>query len=132
MTIGFVLMLGGSAFAATFSGPVPESGQVLTFSGTRTFQVDVAASPGQTLGAVGHLVIDGGSPVNVGAAYVVDHWEPYYDGEYGVWYDIPVYDYTRATYSSSQLITQGAHTVTLSVTEAPSGAISSYTWEFPR
>ena len=64
---------------------------------------------------------------------MVDHWEPYYDGEYGEWYDIPIYDYTQAKFTATAFLPSSlaAHDATLTVTEQTSGQTSIYTWTFP-
>jgi len=128
----FVVTFAPPAFAVTFSNPAPQPGLILKYSGNRTVTLDAVASSGQTLNPIGQLVLDGAPPTNASASYAIDHWEPYYDGEYGEWYDIPIYDTTRATFNAgSKFLSQGAHTMTLTVTEAPSGQTFTYTWEIP-
>jgi len=123
-----VLLLAGlvavsSAYGATLDNVSPSSPAPLVDRLNHvTLSLRATADPGQTIAGVATLVIDGGAPINVGAAYRIDHWEPYYDGEYGEWYDIPVYDYTQATFQYTMSVPVGGHTAVLTVREQPSNA----------
>lgn len=128
----FALLAGvmcSPAHAAVFLDEQPPLGSLIRSSGMKTISLEVIATPGQTLAPSGSLSIDGGAAIPVAASYAVLRYEPYYDGEYGVWYDVPVFDTTRATYSTSRHLTTGRHSFTLTVDEAPSGAPVTYRWE---
>ncbi|HSK48162.1 MAG TPA: hypothetical protein VLA05_09200, partial [Coriobacteriia bacterium] len=129
----FLLALTTPALAVTFSNASPAQPEPILVEHMNNVQLSVygVATSGQTIAQSPTLVIDGGAPITLYASYRVDHWEPYYDGEYGEWYDIPIYDYTEATFSSSQQLPVGGHSAVLTVRELPSNATFTYTWTFP-
>jgi hypothetical protein len=128
-SVGLLGLQPATAFAASFSEASPAQGTILTQRSTNVkFTVKAVATPGQQIASTATIVVDGQPQLPATVSYRIDHWEDFYDEEYGVWYQIPIYDYTQATISYTVALPPGAHTATVSVRESPSNSTFMYAW----